>query len=205
MSRCLDRPMSGRRTPTAEVRSALVDAACAVLERDGVTALTVRAVALEAGVAPMGVYNHLDGKPGLVLAVLQRAFDGLRDAVTVPSSVPVADRLPESGRGYRRFALANPRTYTLMFSSADPSVDVEALLPHAAPAFQALIDVVAESQHAGTVRAGDPNELALQIWSAVHGGVSLELTQNLHEGTDAEIAYEGLLAMITRGVAPDPS
>ena len=64
-----------------------------MLEREGVAGLTVRAVAAEAGVAPMGVYNHFDGKPGLLLAVLQRAFDGLREAVTVSSSVP-AERAP---------------------------------------------------------------------------------------------------------------
>jgi AcrR family transcriptional regulator len=203
MSRCLDRPMVGRRTPSADVRSALVDAAATVLEREGAAAVTVRAVAAEAGVAPMGVYNHLDGKAGLLLAVLQRAFDGLRDAITPPPEMFGEQRLVESGRGYRRFALANPRTYALMFGPSDPSVDTDALLPHAGPAFQALIDVVIGAQHAGVVRAGEPAELALQIWSAVHGGISLELTQNQHEADSADRAYEQLLEMISRGVAPD--
>jgi AcrR family transcriptional regulator len=152
----------------------------------------------------MGVYNHFDGKPGLLLAVLQQAFDGLRDSVMVRSSVSAQGRLVESGRGYRQFALANPTTYGLMFNRADPGVDVEALAPHAAPAFQALVDVVAEGQRIGIVRDGDPADLALQIWSAVHGAVSLELMQNPMSAEDAERAYENLLQMVLRGVAPDP-
>ena len=203
MSRWLDRPVVSRRTPTAEIRGNLVDAAVRVLERDGATGLTVRAVAVEAGVAPMGVYNHFDGKPGLLLAVLQRAFDGLRDAITVPSTVPAGQRLTESGRGYRRFGLANPTTYGLMFNRADATIDVEALAAHAAPAFQALVDAVTDGQRLGTIRAGDPGELARQIWSAVHGAVSLELMQQAAGTEDADRAYDNLLAMIERGIAPD--
>ncbi len=196
---------STRRTPSADVRAALVDAATVVLERDGVGGLTVRAVAAEAQVAPMGVYNHLEGKSGMLLAVLQRAFDGLRIAITPPPSVTGAQRLPESGRGYRRFALANPTAYALMFSTSDPSVDLDALFPYARPAFTALVDLVAEGQRLGIVRAGVPDALALQVWSAVHGAVSLELTDNLHEGTDADTAFEAMLDLISRGIAPDPA
>src|ERR687893_273816 len=47
-----------QRTPSRDLEAALVDAAERVLVRDGLRGLTVRAVATEAGVAPMGVYNR---------------------------------------------------------------------------------------------------------------------------------------------------
>jgi AcrR family transcriptional regulator len=47
-----------------------VSAAEAVLVKDGPGGLTVRAVAAEAGIAPMGVYNRFGGKDGLVDALL---------------------------------------------------------------------------------------------------------------------------------------
>ncbi len=53
------------RTPLAAVERELVTAAETVLVRDGPGALTVRAVAAEAGIAPMGVYNRFGGKDGL--------------------------------------------------------------------------------------------------------------------------------------------
>ncbi|MGH3294691.1 MAG: hypothetical protein ACRDP7_23120 [Trebonia sp.] len=49
------------RTPSAEVERGLLSAAEAVLVRDGPGALTVRAVAAVADIAPMGLYNRLGG------------------------------------------------------------------------------------------------------------------------------------------------
>src|SRR5580692_6917060 len=66
------------RTRSADVERELLAAAEAVLVRDGPGGLTVRAVAAEAGIAPMGVYNKLGGKDGLIDALLIRGFDRLR-------------------------------------------------------------------------------------------------------------------------------
>jgi len=178
----------------------LIDAAVRVLEREGLVGLTVRAVAAEAGVAPMGVYNHLEGKDGLMLAVLERAFDGLRDAVTVPPGPPARDRLRASGQGYRRFALANSVMYELMFGGGVSAEIHERLAPHAEPALGALVDLVAQSQQEGLIMAGDPMLLAVQIWSAVHGAVSLELSGSMPEIEQAEAVYHGLVDAVLRGM-----
>jgi len=53
----MSEPGRRSRTPSAEVERELLSAAEAVLVRDGPGGLTVRAVAAEAGIAPMGVYN----------------------------------------------------------------------------------------------------------------------------------------------------
>src|ERR1700736_6613391 len=71
------------RTPSADVERELLAAAEAVLVRTGPGGLTVRAVAAEAGIAPMGVYNRLGGKDGLVDALLIKGFDRLRAAIEV--------------------------------------------------------------------------------------------------------------------------
>ena len=74
-----DRPAG--RTPSRDIEIALIDAAERVLVSGGPDAVTVRAVAAEAGVAPMGVYNRFGGKDGLVDAVLIRGFVALREAI----------------------------------------------------------------------------------------------------------------------------
>src|SRR5580704_14283361 len=76
------------RTPSADVERELLTAAEAVLVREGPGGLTVRAVAAEAGIAPMGVYNRLGGKEGLVDALLIRGFDRLRAAVDAAGADP---------------------------------------------------------------------------------------------------------------------
>src|SRR5580693_4803587 len=96
-----------RRTPSTDIERELIGAAEAVLVRDGPAGVTVRAVAAQAGIAPMGVYNRLGGKDGLVDALLIRGFDMLRDAVAGGSEPDLLDRLWACGLRYRQFALAN--------------------------------------------------------------------------------------------------
>ena len=60
------------RTPSVEVERELLAAALVILVRDGLGGLTVRAVAAEAGIAPMGLYSRLGGKDGLVDALLMK-------------------------------------------------------------------------------------------------------------------------------------
>src|ERR1017187_9683849 len=89
------------RTPSAEIERELVSAAEAVLVRDGPGAVTVRAVAAEAGIAPMGVYNRLGGKDGLVDALLIWGFDRLRAAVAGRGEPARLVRLRGAGGSWR--------------------------------------------------------------------------------------------------------
>src|ERR1700752_1457411 len=108
------------RTPSADIERELLTAAEAVLVRDGPGGLTVRAVATEAGIAPMGVYNRLGGKDGLVDVLLIRGFDRLREAIEAGREPDMAVRLRSCGMRYREFALANPNFYAIMFEDAIP-------------------------------------------------------------------------------------
>src|SRR6201981_504141 len=112
------------RAPSADIERELVSAAAAVLVRDGPGGLTVRAVAAEAGIAPMGVYNRLGGKDGLVDALLIRGFDRLgaaMEAATADTAEPsMRARFIACGLSYRRFALDNPHFYAIMFERAIP-------------------------------------------------------------------------------------
>jgi AcrR family transcriptional regulator len=192
----------GRRTPTGDVQRSLVDAAVTVLERDGYAALTVRTVAAEAGVAPMGIYNHLNGKDGLVAAVLVRGFDALTEAMNQAAALPPAQRLHACGHGYRAFARSRPATYALMFGGGVAAEVHEAIGDHAEAAFQALVDAVLATQQAGLVVPDDPFDVAMRIWSAVHGAMSLELAGSGPPNPDLAGTYERVLDMIEAGLAP---
>jgi AcrR family transcriptional regulator len=194
------------RTPSADVERELLAAAEAVLVREGPGGLTVRAVAAEAGIAPMGVYNRLGGKDGLVDALLIKGFDRLRAAVEAPmndtAQPDVRARFLSSGLSYRRFALDNPHFYSIMFEDSvlhehdNPEVE-----EHAKAAFGALVRIVELSAAAGVIAALDPVEVAQQIWSSLHGAVALEL-RGLVLAPDPQYTYQLLLATLLRGLAP---
>src|SRR5438552_5797210 len=169
-------PARRGRTPSADVERELLAAAEAVLVRDGPGGLTVRAVAAEAGIAPMGVYNRLGGKDGLVDALLIRGFDRLRESVSAGQEADMLERLRACGGRYRQFALANPHFYAIMFEDAIPHEhDSPEVGEHAAAAFGALVRNVELAAAAGGIVAPDAQEVAQQIWSSVHGAVALEL------------------------------
>jgi AcrR family transcriptional regulator len=199
-------PARRGRTPSADVERELLAAAEAVLVRDGPGGLTVRAVAAEAGIAPMGVYNRLGGKDGLVDALLIKGFDRLREsleaAIAAPDEPVMRNRFIASGLAYRRFALANPHFYAIMFEDAIPhELDNPEVGEHAAACFGALVRAVELSAAAGVIAAPDPLEVAQQIWSAVHGAVALEL-RGLVQTPDAQYTYQSFLATLIRGLAP---
>ena len=198
----MSEPGRRSRTPSAEVERELLSAAEAVLVRDGPGGLTVRAVAAEAGIAPMGVYNRLGGKDGLVDALLIKGFDRLRAAIDSADDPDVRTRLRDGGLRYREFALANPHFYAIMFEEAIPrehdSAEVE---EHARACFGALVRAVEMASAAGVIAAPNPFEAAQQIWSAVHGAVALEL-KGLVLTEDPAATYGAFLDTVTRGLAP---
>ncbi|HWJ98689.1 MAG TPA: TetR/AcrR family transcriptional regulator [Acidimicrobiales bacterium] len=61
-----------RRFSTDEV----VDAALRCVERDGLDALTMRAVATELGASPMALYRYVDGREDLVARTVDRSLAG---------------------------------------------------------------------------------------------------------------------------------
>lgn len=195
---------TGGRTASKDLGGALIDAAERVLVRDGLSGLTVRAVATEAGVAPMGVYNRFGSKDGLVAAVLVRGFDGLTAAMTGIRVGDPADRLMECGRSYRQFALSHPRHYEAMFGAALTTMDPEVAATsdvgtHADRSFDALVAEVVRSMDIGLVRRSDPTAVAQLIWSSVHGAVSLELAGVIKVDDPGE-SYERLLRLIADGL-----
>jgi AcrR family transcriptional regulator len=194
-------PAAGRRrTPSTDIERELIGAAEEVLVRDGPGGLTVRAVAAQAGIAPMGVYNRLGGKDGLVDALLIRGFDMLRAAVAGGSEPDLLGRLWACGLRYREFAMANRHFYAIMFEAAIPHEFGSAEVgEHAAAAFGALVHNVDLAAAAGQVQAADPREAAQQIWSTVHGAVALEM-KGLIQTPDAEATYRATLAMVLRGL-----
>jgi AcrR family transcriptional regulator len=208
MSEAGARPTGRRgRTPSADVERELQAAAEAVLVREGPAGLTVRAVAAEAGIAPMGVYNRLGGKDGLVDALLIRGFDRLRATIELtldatPGQPGMHARLVSCGLNYRKFALANPHFYAIMFEDAIPhEFDNPVVGEHADAAFGALVRMVELAAAAGVIAAPAPREAAQQIWSAVHGAVALEL-KGLIMTPDPECTYQAFLATLIRGLAP---
>src|ERR1700692_4235606 len=100
-----------------DLRRALLEAAEAILEREGPGGLSLRAVAREAGVSPAAPYHHFKDKDELLLAVGRNGFARLKAALAEAalSTEDRAARLPAIGLAYIEFAQAHPATYEVMY------------------------------------------------------------------------------------------
>jgi AcrR family transcriptional regulator len=196
----VSRPPSAQRTPSQDVETSLVRAADAVLRRDGLSGVTVRAVAAEAGVAPMGLYSRFGSKDGLVDALLIRAIEDFRAAVCSRDEADPAERLLSQGERYRAWALANREHYEAVFL-ARVGLGTAEVAAASLRAFGELLGSVEYAMACGLVRPGDVTETAQQIWGACHGAVALELHSLVLTG-DAGETYRTLLHTLLRGLAP---
>ena len=166
-----------KRTATLDVEAALLDAAMRILETHGAHDLSVRRIAAEAGVAPMGVYKRFGNKNGIVDALFSEGFTRLTTALRQgPETVEVEDDLVAIARLYRRFALANASLYQLMFlqpvGDFVPSIEAATV---ASSSFEEIMNRVERAVERGSIEAGDPVEIAQRLWSLCHGVVALEL------------------------------
>ncbi len=163
------------RTPSTAVEDGLLTAAEEILVNEGPGALTVRKVAACAGVAPMGVYNRFQGKAGLLEALFVRGFHDLTASVGAATGADARARLRDAGMRYRRFALAHPEHYRLMFERKHEVEPGPAAQQRAHASFDQLVQMVAAARTLQPLGLGSDVEVAQQLWGALHGAVSLEL------------------------------
>jgi AcrR family transcriptional regulator len=157
-----------------DLRGALIQAAQAILETEGLAALSLRAVARGAGVSPAAPYHHFPDKQALLDAVAERGFDALTAAMTqrMDQAGGSAARLDASGIGYVAFAVANPALFGLMFSpigqnpAAGRSLDL---------ARQRAYGVLQQAADASSSVAKASAEDCLRLWAQVHGIAKLVL------------------------------
>ncbi|HEX7825576.1 MAG TPA: TetR-like C-terminal domain-containing protein, partial [Mycobacterium sp.] len=124
----------------------------------------------------------------LLQAVIDEGFRGLDRALdaTARTDDPVADLFGQA-LASRYLAQANPHLYDLMFGlSTRGSYRAPAALNHVgghSEGFQApysrLVEASTRLVHSGRIRSGeDPESVATQLWSSVHGFITLELADH---------------------------
>ena len=157
--------------PHGDLRRALIDAAQRLLESEGPTALSLRAVAREAGVSPAAPYHHFKDKSDLLEAVAHEGWDLLNDQMTQAraSQTSVRDKLTSLGVAYVRFARDNPALYRVMY---DCSRDKDSLPEHVHAQNDSAYCQVRDTLIEAGAGPMDEQELELATtaaWSAAHG------------------------------------
>lgn len=176
------------RTRGEHARTQLVEAAIRLLADGGAEALQARKLAAEIGASTMAVYTHFGGMAALMDAVAREGFRRLiaNMATVGQTDDPVAD-LYRLALAYRHTAVEHPELFTLMFREAGARGQAVGDLmkdnpdTEAAASFRGMVAAVGRTIEAGRLQ-GDPLVAASQVWSAVHGYVTLELLGHFGRG-----------------------
>ena len=193
-----------------ELRRALIDAALAVIERDGVSALSLRELARRLGVSHAAPAHHFADKAALLVEIAREGFERFGAALAAAAEAAPDDdaRLAAVGRAYVDFALAHPATFRVMFGReiAEMSPPPAALAEASGKAYQVLL------RGAETALAQVPPErrppvelMAFAAWSTVHGATMLWLDGPLRCGVpeaEARARFEAGLEFLFRS-APE--
>lgn len=155
-----------------DLRPALVDAALTLIQRQGLDALTMRAVARKAKVSHMAAYHHFADKAALVAAVAEEGFRALRrEMIERIARVPdnPRARLRESGIAYVVFAVKNPNLFRVMFGPLTADASRHPGLGEAASAaFDELLGLVRGSQESKSTDDAT-RQIGVTAWALVHG------------------------------------
>jgi AcrR family transcriptional regulator len=162
-----------------DLPAALLLAAADILEKEGVAALTLRALARRAGVSHTAPYRHFADRESLLAALAAEGFGMLGRA---QREAAAGGGLRGMGEAYVHFALDHPQRFRLMFGSQVRISRHPALREVATKTFEGLSGALA-AQVPGARGARDAS---IAAWAMVHG-----LAQLLLEDRIADAALAG--------------
>lgn len=160
-----------------DLKNALIKAGVEILSKEGVTGLSLRKVAQQAEVSHAAPYAHFADKQALIAAISTEGYRLLYEqieAILNKFSGEPERLLVEIAWAYVQFAIQEPAHFRVTFSSAvQREKDYPALVEMTKKLFEQVKQIVEACQVGGVLRPGPSDEMAVRVWSAVHGFASL--------------------------------
>jgi AcrR family transcriptional regulator len=186
-----------------QLHELIVIAASDIIEQQGYSALSVRAVASRIGYSPGTLYNVFDNLDHLVLTIEQRLLDSLAERLSaVEAGTDPVETLCNLAGCYLLFAQERPKLWNLLFEHLMPSGWIQP------PAFQAQVErlrKIFEGACEPLIGNGDAamvERTAFAVWGALHGLTMMATTEKLAIVTDEHmhIIVDEFMHTVARGL-----
>ncbi|MCC2315531.1 TetR/AcrR family transcriptional regulator [Cellulomonas xiejunii] len=171
-------------TPDRTSLEEIVAAAWAVLEAEGLSGLTMQAVAVKVGVRAPSLYKRVRDRDALLALVAVAAVD------EVARRLEPAATLADIARTYRAFAHECPQGFRLIQSAGADPVSL-------ARASEPVLRIAAD-----LVGPGEALEAARLVTAWATGFLTMELAGAFRLGGDLDEAFEYGLARLTAALTP---
>lgn len=145
-----------------------------IVGREGPEALSLRRLTQGAGTSTSAVYSLYGSRDALLDAVCRRAIEVFVESTSVaPTDNPLAD-LATLGRRYRRWALAHPKMYPVMFGRRRSDTP-DSIRQRTGPIMAPLKETLQRCLDAGLLINVPVDTIVGLLWAMVHGYVTLEI------------------------------
>ena len=182
--------------PSRTSADEILAAARAILEEDGIEALTMQAVAARVGVRAPSLYKRVADRAALIKAVGDAVTEDLRRTLEPDPATDAdpRDQIRAIAHRFRTFVRANPRGYGLLFAPLPPdeAPDAGALAAVGRPVVEVMARMTGEE---GAL------ESARTVVAWAHGFVTMELAGGFRLGGDVDAAYDAGIETILAGVS----
>jgi AcrR family transcriptional regulator len=162
-----------------DLKNALIQAGVQILSEEGIQGLSLRKVALRAGVSHNAPYSHFQDKQSLIAAISTEGFKRLYERLDLAVATYANDpkrQLQESAWEYVQFAMNNTDTFKIMFSGVlEKEKEYPAFVEISQKTFRKVVEIVRACQEAGILRNTPPEMMAVSVWGQIHGIISLLL------------------------------
>jgi AcrR family transcriptional regulator len=189
-----------------KLREALIRATRRLVEERGAENFTLADACRVAGVTTAAPYRHFRGKQEILEEIASRGFDELKKrsmAVVAAKGEGTLDGIIAMGQAYVAFAVEETAVFRLMFGQEPSLKNAEHVVGTGQACFAKVIEQVALYCKSNKV-PGDAQEIALKLWTFVHGAASLLIDQD-YKTVAPQIDVNQLIASATPGLlAPSP-
>ena len=160
------------------VAERLVDSARRLLAEGGLDHVTMRSVAIGAGVSTMNVYSRFGGKDGLLDVLYREGFEALGARLAAIHEPDLAGQIRAFAATYRAFALEHPARYELMFGGESrgfrPSDASATIARQVLAGIAGLIGAAADRGEVTLPQGADAVQVAATLWAMCHGALVFE-------------------------------
>jgi AcrR family transcriptional regulator len=183
-----------------DLKNALIQAGIEILSEQGFQALSLRKVAQRAGVSHAAPYAHFKDKQALIAAIstegYHKLYNCLAEAVLQYRHEPLR-QLIEASWAYVQFARREPAHFKLTLSGVvERAQEYPAFVEMTEKAFTLVVDLVKTCQEAGILKPGPAEQLAVSLWSTVHGFTSLVLEGQISSNLVNDLTLREMLLFV---------
>lgn len=177
----------------------LIDKAAELLAEKGAEGFSMREVARRAGVAVAAPSHHFGNAKGLLTAIATCAFQKLTEeqSKAMTATDDPVDRIIALARTYIRMSVGYPGYAAVIFRWDLVDHEDAAYAAAATASFDLLMSAVADALPKETGQT-DIRHTAKTIWAAMHGFVTLSMTEGDEADQRIEFAVRTLLAGVNR-------